>query len=237
MAAWATSKYSKIEDSTKADNGGVGWGSCVDCAGGGSNNASIASSPFLNPPSKDGASRDFYISGEAYSNALWWYKVGANNATSHFTFDFWLNVDASTTAAQALEFDTFQFVQGRQFMFGTQCNYAAGVWDLWNAATGRWVHSNIGCSKFTPGVWYHITMSFHRSAPDNYQHYDKLSVTQYNARGRLVSSRSYNLNRAYPSGVTPAGWGDNLGVQFQMDIGAAGAQMQEWVDQVSLTAW
>ena len=37
--------------------------------------ASIASSPFVTRPSVDGASRDFYINGSAYTNALWWYKV------------------------------------------------------------------------------------------------------------------------------------------------------------------
>ena len=37
--------------------------------------------PFYSSPSVDGASRDFYISGSAYTNGLWWYKVGANNAS------------------------------------------------------------------------------------------------------------------------------------------------------------
>ena len=127
--AWsATTKYQHLEDSTLADNGvnGLGWGSCVECAGGGSANASIASSPFQTTPSMDGSSRDFYISGDPYSDGLWWYKVGPNDAATTFTFDFWFNTDSSTQAAQALEFDTFQFVNGREFMFGTQCDYASG---------------------------------------------------------------------------------------------------------------
>ena len=220
----------------------MGWGSCVQCAGGGSNNASIASSPFQSSPSRDGASRDFYISGDAYSDGLWWYKVGPNNSASNFNFDFWLNVDPTASATQALEFDAFQFIKGREYMFGTQCDYASGTWDLWNAGyqtTGgpAWVHSNVPCKKFVANVWYHITLQFHRTSPNMYVHYDNLIIVQYNQSGRIAATNVYGLNRAYPSQATPPGWGDDLGVQFQMDIGSQGAQMQEWVDQVTLTAW
>jgi len=87
-AAWPartpTTRYSNLEDSSAEDDGtnGLGWGSCIECAGGGSNNASIASSPFQTTPAKDGASRNFSISGDPYSNGLWWYKIGPNNAAT-----------------------------------------------------------------------------------------------------------------------------------------------------------
>ena len=242
VSAWSLTQYRNLNNSTLEDDGVVGWGSCVTCAGGASDNASIASSPFQTTPSLDGSSRDFYISGDAYSDALWWYKVGPNNTASNFTLDFWINVDSNTQAAQALEFDTFQFISGREYMFGTQCDYAWGTWDLWNAGsqiTGGlpWVHSNVPCKEFTANTWYHITLRFHRSSPNMYVHYDNLTMVQYNQAGRPVASNRYVLNLAFPSAPTPLGWGDDLGVQFQMDIGPNGAQMQEWVDEVSLTAW
>jgi hypothetical protein len=40
-------------------------------------------------------------------------------------------------------------------MIGTKCNYAAGVWDTWNEATGHWLHTAIPCKKFAPGAWHH----------------------------------------------------------------------------------
>src|SRR5579864_3630957 len=105
-AASAQTQYTHIDDSTLVDNGTVGWGSCVDCAGGGSNNATIASSPFQTRPSVDGSSRDFFINGAPYSNGLWWYKLGANDNVSNLNFDFWLTVNSNTQQyAQALEFD------------------------------------------------------------------------------------------------------------------------------------
>jgi hypothetical protein len=64
-------------------------------------------------------------------------KVGTNDRVSHFKMDSWLNVTSDTQYAQALEFDVFQFnkqvtqfATGTEFMFGTQCNYAAGVRDV-----------------------------------------------------------------------------------------------------------
>jgi hypothetical protein len=232
---WSQSTYNNIDDSTLVDDGTVGWGSCVSCAGGGSD-AVISTSPFQTRPSVDGDSRDFYINGAAYTNGLWWYKVGPNDAASNFILDFWLNVNNGTQYAQTLEFDTFQFINGQEYMFGTQCNYAAGTWDIWNAGATQWVHTNVACSRFRFNTWYHLTLAFHRTA-DNYEHYDSLYIAQYNSSGRLVSQHTYRFDQALPSGQTPPGWGDNLGVQFQMDIGASGARMQEWVDEVSLTAW
>ena len=236
-AASAQTQYTNIDDSTLVDNGsGTGWGSCVDCAGGGTN-ATIASSPFQDPPSKDGGSRDFYINGAAYTNGLWWYKLGANDAVSNFQFDFWLNVNSSVQQnAQALEFDTFQFINGQQYMFGTQCNYNSGTWDIWNAGGAAWVHTSAPCNRFSAGDWYHLTLSFHRTS-DGLEHYDSLYIGHYNSHGRLAGHNRYNFNRTFSSAALPPGWGENLGVQFQMDIGPTGTTLQEWVDQVSLTAW
>ena len=235
-AASAQTQYTNIDDSTLVDNGTVGWGSCVTCAGGGSDNATIASSPNQTRPSRDGASRDFYITGSAYADGLWWYKVGPNDAASNFQTDFWLNVNSGTQYAQAMEFDTFQFISGQEYMFGTQCDYASGTWDLWNAAGRVWVHSAITCTRFSFGNWYHLVFNFHRSS-DGQEHYDSLTIKQYSHNGRLISQNTYNFNQAYAAGTLPPGWGDNLGVQFQMDIGSTGASMEEWVDQVTLTAW
>ncbi|MGH9504193.1 MAG: hypothetical protein ACRD20_15190 [Terriglobales bacterium] len=247
--AWSqAATYSKIDESVLVDNGAsgaVGWGSCVTCAGGDPNGtASIASSPFITTPSVDGASRDFNISGSAYTNGLWWYKVGTNDAVSHFKMDFWLNVTADTQYAQALEFDVFQFNKqitqfdtGTEFMFGTQCNYAAKVWDVWDASHWTWLHTGVACNQFNPNTWYHLTLNFHSSPRDHYQHYDSLTIAQYNSRGKSVSNRTYKWNIAVASHPLPAGWGEDMGLQFQMDIANAGASMTEYVDSVSLTVW
>lgn len=230
VAAWSAKTYTSVDELE-------GWKSCVDCAGGKSNNASLATSGFHENPSRDGASRDFWMSGSAYSNALWWRTLGANNNAKNFILDFWIKVASNTSAAQAFEFDAFQYISGRRFMFGTECSYGSGLWDVWNAGSGKWIHTNIPCKRFVPNVWYHIKMSFYRDS-SHYMHYDKLVIVQHKSDGKTVAaSNTYSFNKVMSSGWNPAGWHDTVGVNFQMDIGKKGAEMQEWVDQVHLTAW
>jgi hypothetical protein len=232
--SFATTTYSNIDDKTNADNGTTGWGSCTTCAGGANNAGVYWTAPFQTTPSRDGASREFYISGPQYSNALWWYKVGPNDAASNFAFDFWVQVDSNAASlAQTLEFDTFQFTGGRRYMFGTQCNYADGHWDVWSGA-GHWVMTGIACPKLVAGNWYHITWQFHRNKSTNQVVYDYLSVTQYGSSNNLVAQHTYIVGLSEPSTTTSA---DNLGVQFQLDLNGKGGAYSMWVDQVSLTAW
>ena len=80
VSAWSATTYSSVDELQS-------WGSCVDCADGKSNNASIATSAFHENPSRDGASRDFWMSGSAYTNALWWRKLGVNNTAKNFIFN------------------------------------------------------------------------------------------------------------------------------------------------------
>jgi hypothetical protein len=227
--------YYNINNSTTTDQGipgDMGWGWCSSCAGG-TGVATVTSSPFQTWPSIDGSSRDFYISGEAYSDGLWWYKLGPHNSASHFVLDFWLytapNVQAS---AQALEFDVYQFFGGSNYTFGTQCTYFSGLWALWNPQSGQWVNTGFGCAKFRPNTWYHVVLQVHRGWSDNMVHYDRISVQPMGSRAPTY----YNFYTAYPAGTLPASV-DNLGVQFQMDIGAVGANMEEWVDRVTLQTY
>jgi hypothetical protein len=239
--AWTQTVYSNLDDSNAIDMGGTstGWGWCTTCAGGlpeAEAMAIINTANNVTTPSWDGASREFHITGPAYANGLWWYKVGPNDAVSHFAFSFWVQFDSGSVNAQAMEFDAFLFVGTTKYTFGTQCNYVEAVWDVWNEGADSWERTRVPCRKFQPGEWYHLTMTFHRT-PDLNEHYDSLSIVQYNSLKRIAGSQNYTLNLTYPSGPLPTGWTENMGVQFQMDIGPRGTEMTEWVDVVSLTAF
>jgi hypothetical protein len=190
----------------------------------------IASSPFQTTPSVDGASRDFYINGTEYTDGLWWYKVGPNDAVSNFQLDFWVYF-SNTKQAQAMEFDTFQFNGSNEYMFGTQCDNAYGTWDVWNAGGGKWAHTNFKCNQFQASKWYHVTLKFHRSTPDNFEHYDSITIQP---AGSFLKS-TYNFNLAYASEPLPPGWSENMGIQFQLDVGPTGTPLEAWVDEVTLT--
>lgn len=225
VALCAAQTYSNIDQQTNSDDGTFGWGSCSSCAGG-QNTTDQFSTSLQATPSIDGTSRQFFVlSTLPYTDALWWYKLGPNDTASRFTLDFWFYVDDNTTtSAQALEFDTFQFVNGRRFMFGTQCDYQSRRWDVWNEGSKTWVKTRFRCQPFTANTWHHVVATYHRNR--NKVSYDRLSVDGVTARINVDAS----------SGPLPAGWGDNLGVQFQLDIGANGGQATEWVDMVTLTA-
>ena len=226
--------FSNLDDSPN------GWGSCTNCAGG-TLAGTFWMAQYQTTPSVDGDSTQFYLSGSSWTDVLWWNKLGAHNSFTNFQTDFWIMFGSDAVAnAQALEFDTFHFVKGREFMFGTQCDYAYNAWDVWNQQAGQWIKTSIPCGKFTANVWYHIIWQFHRgSTPkDKTMHYDALNIVQYAKDGvTVVSNQTYQVNLAYPSGPLPTGWSDDLGVQFQMDSNANGGTMTEWVDRVKLSAW
>ena len=240
--------YTHLDHSTTLDGGGgTGWGWCgtPTCAGG----SSVATQKLSwgPQPALDGGSAQFMVSGSAWADGLWWYKVGRNDSVSHFQNDFWVNVSQGASSySQALEFDTFQFVGPTEYMFGTECNYSngynSGTWDVWNQGTHHWTHTSFACPGFVPGDWYHVTWNFNRTS-DQYEHYNSVIVEHYDSTGTtLLETSNTTINMALPSGPLPSGWNDNLGLNFQLDIngvpGSNGtATYTTVVDKVTLTVW
>lgn len=212
--------FSNIDQNTS------GWANCHDagCAGG-SGGGTYWQAFNQGSPSLDGRSMELYQDG-VWSNALWYYKVGGDDAATNFLWDFNVQLDAaSVNAAQALEYDAFQFVAGYNYMIGTECNYAAGVWDTWNEASGQWLHTTIPCKKFAAGTWHHIQWYMTTNHSNHTYTYKTL----------VVDGVVYNLNQTQPAKYLA--WGSNLGVQWQLDVNASGTGYHEWVDKASLTIW
>ena len=211
---------------TNIDDMTTGWGACETGACAGGSGAGTYWQAFnQTSPSQDGTSMEVYKDG-AWGNALWWRHMGANNNATNLLWDFYVQLDqASLTSAQALEYDGFQFVAGYNYMIGTQCNYAAGVWDTWNEATGNWLHTTIPCQKFTAGTWHHIQWYM----TTNHSNHSYTYVTL------VVDGVVHNLNQTQYAKYL--GWGDNIGAQWQLDVNATGGGYHEWVDKATLTVW
>jgi len=202
------------------------WSWCHDpgCAGG-SGQGSYWMSQHNSNPSRSGSSTEFFNSG-VWANALWWQKLGANDNVHNFLWDFWFYLDSnSQAAAQALEFDAFQFVHGYNYMIGTECDYGSGKWDTWDEATNQWIHSTIACPRFSTGSWHHI--QWYMTTNTNNHTYTYVTL--------VVDGQSHPVNITRNS--RNLGWSDNVGVQWQLDVNGSGEGYHEWIDNATLAIW
>jgi hypothetical protein len=177
---------------------------------------------YVGSPSIDGKAAHFWIGGKTpFGDALWWKELGANANASHFLYDLYFYY-TNAGAPQALEFDGNQTVGGRKYIFGTQCNVAAGQWDVWNTAGAAWVHTGIACAAPPTNNWNHLVLEFERV--NGQTHF--IAVT-------LNGNKSY-INRYFNS---KAWSGSELNVAFQMDETSRGTNYDVWLDKVNLSAW
>lgn len=217
--------YAKVISSIENRSG---WGHCSDCAA----NPADSSPPIAywsfhqwqNTPSMDGSSTKMGISGtQAYANVLHWVKFGNQNQYKNFIWEFYVRGNDASVNAQNLEFDLFQAVNGRKFMFGTQCNYSKGLWQAWNYSK-HWFDLKVPCKKFKPNTWTRVIWYLQRTS-DNKMRYVSLTV----------GDTTYSVNSYQPTNTTS--WGSTLGVQFQQDMNKYATDYTIWVDKVKLSAW
>jgi hypothetical protein len=205
------------------------WGSCgtIACAGGGANATSWPITYNNASPSKDGGSAHIQINGPGYADALWWYKMGAQDNMTNYLWDFWFYLP-SNAALEAVEHDIWQSTSiggtMKKLMFGTQCDYADGFWDTWNGST--WVQSSFSCGMFSTGTWHHLVYFVQRIGDNR----DTLlyanvtlddTTTQWN-----ITSPAVNTN-----------WQADTGSQHQLDLNHAGGTADEYFDLEKVTAW
>jgi hypothetical protein len=203
---------------------GWSWCDAPSCAGG-SGNGSYWLAQNQSQPSLSGSSAEIYTSG-VWNDALFFEKLGAHDNVSNLLWDFYVQVDNNAQqGAQSLEYDSFQFVGGYNYMIGSQCNIAAGWWDVWDELNGHWIHTSIPCHGLTPNTWHHIQWYVTTNHTAHTYHYQTL----------VVDGVPHIINASYSA--KDLNWGDNIGVQFQQDVNASGVGYHEWFDNVKLTIW
>jgi hypothetical protein len=255
---------SNIDDDTTAPTYHSGWGSCTTCGGGSGTNETISflqhqSSP-VKPPSTD--SSEMILSGVAYDDALWWYKLGNQfDANRNFLWDFWFYIPSDSVNIQATEFDFFQYHKGQdsnhapqlqRLMWGTQCDYAepgGAVWESWNDVLGQWIRavpnndngSNpnptgtpISCSAWSKNTWHHLQYFVQRQ-------YDG-SLLYGNVTVDTGAPTQWNIKAPLHVSTACSLTDPNCpvtGLQYQLDINGAGGNstLREYIDLVKVTAW
>jgi len=202
-----------------------GWESCDICAGPGGQGPTDThwQAQFQTSPSQDGSSSQFFLGGSTpFSDALWWKQLGGIDSVRFFKYD----VDFFFTdpnAPEALEFDVNQSVNGRKYIFGTECDFV-GVkqWRVWDYYA-QWQATGVPCTAMKPNTWHHLTWEFERTL-DTHTHF--IAVT--------VDGVRQMVNRYYRPGFSSV---HELNVAFQMDGNANMTPYHVWLDKVNLTVW
>ena len=199
-----------------------GWQNCGSCAGPGGQGATVPYSMTQgrSNPSMDGNGTEFWIGGKTpYAAALWWNQLGAQPGASHFIYDMYFYV-VNPSAPQALEFDINQSVNGRKYIFGTECNpRGTGQWDVWDAVSSRWIGTGVACAAPSPYTWHHVTIEADRQG------------TQTHFIAITLDGNKHYINRYYNtqgSGV------QELNVAVQLDLNYASTNYSMWTDKISL---
>jgi hypothetical protein len=208
----------------------VGWQSCSACAGVGGDGpvASYWTRNGRSSPSKDGHSREFFLGGShPYSNVLFSKRLSGDahfiRGKHHFVYDLYFYY-TNASAAQALEFDINQHIDGKSYIWGTQCNVRAGhTWDVWNNLDKRWVSTGVYCPTPATYSWNHVVLEMQRTSENKLRY---ISIT-YNGQ-------KHYLNRYYSP---RSNWWTGLTLNYQMDGNSQQEDYHTWVDKFSFSAW
>jgi hypothetical protein len=201
-----------------------GWQSCSSCAGTGGTGptSTISTQAGITSPSLSGNARVFSIAGtQPYSNALWWKQLGAANTATNLVYDVYFYL-TTPQYSQALEFDSNQANGHMRWIFGTQCNIAAGVWDVYGNAAGKWLSTGIPCKMPSAFTWHHLTWEFKRTS------------TQLTYIALTLDGVKHFVNRTYTGKASSV---NELNVAFQMDQKSNHVAYKTWLDKVSLKYW
>lgn len=198
-----------------------GWQHCTSCAGSGGTGPTshLATIQGVRSPSLSGSAMEFALSpSSSFADALWWKQLGSAPGATHFTYslDFYIE---TPQFSQALEFDVNQSVNGKKFIFGTECSMGRHEWDVYDDAGHHWVHSGIAC-HVSASKWHHLTWELQRAGSQ--VHY--ISVT--------LDGVKHFVNRSF--GARPSGVHE-LNVAFQMDGNRNHNAYKTWLDNVSLS--
>lgn len=223
----STAKYiNNIEDMS-------GWKACSACA-----NTIAASSywfkQWVGSPALDGNSMETYIKGgyKTWADDLFVKTLGDQTWARHIEYSVNFLWNAPTTkqsngayVVQAVEFDARMIINDFKYLFGTQCNYAHGTWDVWSNTSYYWKHTSIPCQKWGPNSWHKVTWYFTIDNTNKYLHYVALQV----------DGVQYSVNQTLAAGSVPAN--KEFLVQFEQDTDINGDPWYLWVDKIQAILW
>jgi hypothetical protein len=209
------------------------WTTCTlpNCNPGGTGTPTATSQTINNAtPSVSGASMEFsQTTSSNYTNVLWPFKPTICDACTTINSDFWVYL---TYFGNPAEMDSFNFDHTHNVMnmWGLQCNFSAGYWQIAND-TSSWTNTSVACSL--PSGWHHIQVHNHRVIGDTgcggtgCNYYDYL----------IVDGVGHALNVTEPAEALPTGWTSAIGFQFQIDVGTVSSSTTTTMNLDNASFW
>lgn len=209
------------------------WIACSACA-----NSGTATSYWfkqgVGSPSLDGSSMETYIKGSygTWADDLFVRKFGDQTWARNieFSMNFLWNAPKTKQAngayvVQAIEFDARMLIADFKYLFGTQCNYGYGTWDIWSNTDRHWQHTSIPCQKWGPNSWHKVTWYFTIDDTNKTLHYVALQV----------DGVQYSVNREMAAGSVP--YNKEFLIQFEQDTDQNGDPWYLWADKIQVALW
>ena len=214
--------FSQIEEMS-------GWLTCGSCgnSGGSGPTATYSMTRGISPPSEDGSSAEFAISGSSpYVNAYWYIEHPPVTAQINaLTYQLDIYVPAGfESAPQAIEFECQQRLDGWVYNFAWQANYAGGTWRLFDYVNQRWDDSGIALQKFSPDSWHHLVAEYHTDVAQKLYIHDALTV----------DGVRYPVNKTH-SAKNTGNMTDEFTNAFQLDTNSTPQAYHVFVDQMKVT--
>jgi len=210
-----------------------GWIACSACAQSGTA-SSYWFRQWVGNPSLDGKSMESYIRGSygAWADNLFVKKFGDQTWARHIEYSTNFLWNAPRTrqgngayVVQAIEFDARMLIGNFKYLFGTQCNYGHGTWDIWSNTGRYWQHTAIPCQKWGPNTWHKVTWYFTIDSNTKYLHYAALKV----------DGTEYRVDKWVAAGPVP--YNKEFLIQFEQDTDLNGDPWYLWTDKTQVALW
>lgn len=172
-----------------------------------------------------------WFGNAGYATAVFGYHPGKMNYVS----DMWVML--TSTNIQTLELDLAASVNGKEFMMGTQCDFASGHWDFWDdtpavlPAHPHWrkvfptpQNNDLVCN-LQPNVWFHLRFNMFHDA------------TSFQFVSLEIDGVNHSLTELAPSLTSRKREDDGTAVQVQLDSNNSATPVKVYIDNFDITNW
>jgi hypothetical protein len=156
------------------------------------------------------------------------FPSGVCTSVSNFLEDLWFYIPSADTTIQALEFDPQQYIGGYKYSMSMQCDSVTGKWRFWNQATDSWATSTYTCGLLSQtNTWHH------------YQIYTttNTSAHTYAFQTFVIDGVTVFSSLAQTYTATNVGFGNNIGIQQQVDNKSSSGTNAVYYDSYTFFAW